>query len=251
MAETLLTKLCIALIIFVLLILIRQKNIFPHPELLALFFAVFFIDNLLIVLTNRFSSLQLITNTIWEGFLVCGWSGKLYSIVCMVILLYLTRKMLRTEDLGLTFRQNPGSVLPACTATLLLAAWAFLVGISSPKGKLDVPTLAYLAVMPGLNEELVYRGFLLAILNKIIPGNLNLLGTPFGWGIIVTSLLFGLLHGFWLDHNLAVHIEAIALRNATISGLIFAWLRSRTGSLVMPVIAHGLEDFLFFLPRMV
>jgi hypothetical protein len=251
MAETLLTKLCIALIIFFLLIRIQRKSIFTHPALLALFFAVFFIDNLLIVLTNRFSSLQMIPNTIWEGFLICGWSGKLYSIVCMVILLYLTRKMLRTEDVGLTFRQNPGSVLPACTVALLLEAWALIVGVSSPKGKLDFPTLAYLAFMPGLNEELIYRGILLAILFKIFPENLNLLGAPFGWGIIVTSLLFGLLHGFWLDNNLAVHIEVIALRNATISGLVFAWLKARTGSLVMPVMAHSLEDFLFFLPRMV
>jgi membrane protease YdiL (CAAX protease family) len=34
------------------------------------------------------------------------------------------------------------------------------------------------------------------------------------------------------------------------SGFIFAWLRERSGSWLMPVIAHGLEDFFFFLPRM-
>ena len=51
--------------------------------------------------------------------------------------------------------------------------------------------------------------------------------------------------------NMAFHIELIALRNATVSGLVFAWPRARTGSLVTQVIAHGLEDFLFFLPRMV
>jgi membrane protease YdiL (CAAX protease family) len=169
----------------------------------------------------------------------------------MLILLYLTRKALSKDEIGLTFRQIPGSVLSAFIVTLLLAAWALLVGISSPKGELDIPTLAYLTIMPGLNEELVYRGILLALLIKIIPENLKLLGAPFGWGIIITSLLFGLLHGFGLDSNLAVHIEVISIRNATISGLIFAWLRARTGSLVMPFLAHGLEDFLFFLPRMV
>ena len=251
MAETFLTKLCIALIIFVLLILIRRKSISAHPALLGLFFIVFFIDNLIIVLTNRFSSLQLIPNTIWEGFLVCSWSGKLYSIIFMLVLLYLVRKSLHKDEVGLTFRQNPMSVIPACTIILFLVAWAFLVGVCSPKGKFDFLTLLYLAIMPGLNEELVYRGILMAILVRIFPVNLKLLGAPFGWGQIITSLLFGLLHGFWLDLNLAVHIELIALRNATISGLVFAWLRARTGSLVMPVIGHGLEDFQFFLPRMI
>ncbi len=251
MAETLLTKFIIALIIFLLLIFIQWKSTFSHPALLVLFFAVFFIDNLSIVLVNRFNFLQIIPNSVWEGFLILSWSGKLYSIICMVLLLYMARKKLRKDAVGLTLRQVTGSILPACIVTILLAAWALLVGISSPKGKLDIPALAYLAIMPSLNEELVYRGILLAILIKIIPGNLMLFGAPFGWGIIVTSLLFGLLHGFWLDSDLAVHIEVIALRNAIISGLIFAWLRARTGSLVMPMIPHGLEDFLFFLPRMV
>jgi uncharacterized protein len=251
MAETLLTEICIALIILSLLILINGKSAFTHRTLLVLFFAVFFADNLLIVLANRFSSLQIIPNTIWEGFLICGWSGKLYSIVVMVLLLFLTRKAFSKEEAGFTFRQTPGSILPACIVTLLLAAWALLVGISSPKGKFDLPTLAYLAIIPALNEELVYRSILLAILIRIIPGNLKPWGAPLGWGVIVASLLFGLLHGFWVDKNLAVHLEMIALRNAAISGLIFAWLRIRTGSLVMPVLAHRLEDSLFFLPRMV
>jgi membrane protease YdiL (CAAX protease family) len=220
MVETLLTEICVALIVLSLLILINSKSVFTYRTLLVLFFAVFFIDNLLIVLTNRFSSLQIIPNTIWEGFLICGWSGKLYSIVVMIILLFLTRKVFSKEEAGFTFRQTPSSILPACIVTLLLAAWALFAGVSSSKGKFDLPTLAYLAIMPGLNEEIVYRGILLAILIRIIPGNLKLLGAPLGWGIIVTSLLFGLLHGFWLDKNLAVHIEMIALRNATISGLI-------------------------------
>jgi uncharacterized protein len=251
MAETLLTMVSIALIIFVFLILIRWKILFSHPAFLIFFFAVFFLDNLLILLPNRFSCLQFVPNTIWEDFLVCNWSGKIYSIVCMLLLLFLFRRFLGKDEVGLTIRQNPGSVLPAGLVILLLASWALLVGFSSPKGKFDLATLAYLAIIPGLNEELVYRGVLLAILIKIFPENAKLLGAPFGWGIIFTSLLFGLLHGFWFDTDLRFHIEWIALRNATISGLVFAWLRATTGSLVMPVTAHGLEDFLFFLPRMV
>lgn len=251
MAAALLTYMCIALIVFSLLILIQQKSLFVRRSYLALFLAVFFIDNLMILVTNRFSSLQIIPNTIWEGFLICSWSGKLYSIVCMIVLLFLTRKMLGKQDVGLTFHQNPGSVLPACTAILILSAWALLVGISSPKGVLDIQTLIYLAIMPGLNEELVYRGILFAILMKILTGNSTRSISSVRWSAILTSLLFGLLHGFWFDDHLTVHIEAIAFRNAAFSGLVFAWLRTRTGSLVLPVAAHGMEDFLFFLPRMV
>lgn len=250
MTAVLLTQICIALIVFVLLLVIQGKSLFRQRAFLTLFFAVFFIDNLLIVMTNRYNNLQLIPNTIWEGFLVCCWSGKLYSILAMALLLYILRTVLTKTEVGLTLRHNPGSVLLACIVILLLAGWSLWIGISSPKGKLDFTTLLYLAIMPGLNEELVYRGVLFAILVKIIPGSKRFSLSNFGWGILTTSLLFGLLHGFWIDNNHSVHIDWIALQNTTISGFIFAWLRATTGSLLLPVVAHGVEDFLFFLPRM-
>lgn len=251
MLTALLTQFCIFLLVFFLMIFIQGRYLFTQRKLLTLFFAVYFVDNVLIVLTNRFSSLQLIPNHVWEGFLICNWSGKAYSIIFAIAFLYICRKILTKEDVGLTNRLNPGSVPPALIAIIALAAWAFIVGISSPQGKPDLQTLTYLAIMPGLNEELVYRGYLLGALDKIMPARFMLLAAPVGWGMIVTSLLFGLLHGFWLDNNLAIQIDIIALRNAAISGLIFAWLREKTGSLLMPIIAHGLEDFLFFLPRMI
>ena len=141
MCEFLLTQICIAVIIFLAMIIIQGKHIFSHRSLLALFFAVFFIDNVLIVTTNRFSDLQLIPNHVWEGFLICGWSGKLYSIIFAIALLFLCRKILNDDDVGLTLYQNPGSTLPAIIVVLALAAWAYLVGISSPKGKPDLQTL--------------------------------------------------------------------------------------------------------------
>lgn len=250
MVTAILTQICIALIIFLLMIAIQGKHLFSFKSFVALFFAVYFADNLLIVGTNHFPSLQLIPSHVWEGFLICGWSGKLYSIIFAIALLYPCRKILTRDDVGLTNHQTPGSVLPALAVVLTLSAWAFFIGISSPKGKLDIQTLIYLAIMPGLNEELIYRGYLLGILDKIMPAKIMFLKAPLGWGVILTSLLFGLLHGFWLDSNFKIQVDLIALQNATISGLIFAWLRARTGSLLMPVLAHGMEDFLFFLPRM-
>ena len=250
MAAPFLTQICIALFVLFVIYLIKGKHLFTHSALLTLFFAVYFADNTLIILSSRFTSLQLVPNHVWEGFLVCGWSGKLYSTLFASALLLLCRRLITREELGVAFRQNKGSLIPACLVIFALATWAGLVGIASPKGKPDLQTLLYLAIMPGLNEELIYRGYLLAILDRIMLARFKLLAAPAGWGVIITSLMFGLLHGFWLDQNLVVHLEAIALRNAAFSGLIFAWLRERTGSLLMPVIAHGVEDVLFFLPRM-
>ena len=250
METALLTLTCIALLVFIGLILLLGRRVFSCWSLLVLFFGIYFADNFIILLTNRFSQLQFIPNRVWEGFLICGWSGKLYSILFALALLPFVQAILTRQEVGLIGRQQAGSLLPSCMVVLALSAWALYVGISSPKGKSDLDTILYLTVMPGLNEELIYRGYLLGLLDKLMPGKTTLMAAPIGWGVVVTSLLFGLLHGFWLDGSLSIHLEIIALRNAAISGFIFAWLKNRTGSLLVPVVAHGLEDFLFFLPRM-
>lgn len=251
MFETILTKLSIVAIVFILMIAVSGKRLLKYKVLLASFFILYFADNFIIIISNLYPALQVIPNHIWEGFLICSWSGKLYSIIFTLILAYLLRKLLTYQEVGLKLRQNIGSVLPSMIVILLLATWAAIIGFNSPIGRMDVNALAYLAIMPGLNEELVYRGVLLGILDKIMPRRINLLGGWIGWGVILTSILFSLLHGFQFEHGLSLHINAIALINSFISGFIFAWLKEHTGSLVLPVIAHGLVDFLFFLPRMI
>jgi membrane protease YdiL (CAAX protease family) len=250
MTPVFLSLLLNALLILLLILLIQRQKIVEQPALLALFFGVYFLDNLTITLTNHFPQLQIIPNHVWEGFLVCSWSGKLYSVLLVIALVFLRSSLVSEEDVGLTFPRRQRLGLPVYAVLLLLAAWSLIVGVSSPKGRLDISTLIYLALMPALNEELVYRGYLLALLNKLMLQRFNLIGASVGWGVIVTSMLFGLLHGLWLDDTLALHINVIALRNSAVSGFLFAWLRERTGRLVMPMMAHGLEDFLFFLPRM-
>lgn len=133
MAALILTQICIALLGLILLILISGRRVFSHQSLLIFFFAVYFADNILIVLANRSSSLQLIPNHVWEGFLVCGWSGKLYSILFVLALFFLSRKILTKEDAGLTLRQKPGSSLPDCAVVIVLSVWAYWVGTHSQR----------------------------------------------------------------------------------------------------------------------
>ncbi|NJD60008.1 MAG: hypothetical protein C3F13_01070 [Anaerolineales bacterium] len=250
MLATLITKVVIAAIVLIILLALLGRRILHSGMFLLVFFFVYFADNFLMVVTIQYPSLQLIPARTWEGYLVSNWSGKLFSILFTLVLLYFSRRILSRDEIGLTLRQKEGSLLACGLVILVLVGWSTIVGISSPKGKFDILTLGYLAFMPSLNEELVYRGCLLGILNKLLPKKINFLGAWMGWGAVITSLLFSLLHGFGFNNDLSIHIDAIALRNSFISGFIFAWLRERSGSLLMPVIAHGIEDFFFFLPRM-
>jgi membrane protease YdiL (CAAX protease family) len=117
----------------------------------------------------------------------------------MVRLAYLLRPILSKSEIGLQARQAAGSFGPSLVVILILVGWSLWIGLHAPKGPFDIETLIYLAVMRGLNEELTYRGLLLGIANKLSPGKPQFLGASLGWGVVVTALLFGLLHGLWIE----------------------------------------------------
>lgn len=245
-----LTQVGLGLLVLVPCLLLGWRRARAEPLVPGLLLGIYLADGLLLDLTNRYEQLRLIPTTVWGGFLVGNWSGKLYSILLVLALVLLIRGPLDPAAVGLTTRHRPGWLLPSLAVLVALGAWAAAVGVSSPKGPWDPVTLAYLALMPGLSEELVYRGVLPALIDRLAPGRANLLGAPLGWGLALTTVLFALLHGVWLDGDLVIRFDLIALRNSAVTGLAFAWLRARTGSLLLPVVAHGLVDVLFFLPRM-
>lgn len=241
----------IAVIIFLVLLMAGRRKLIHHYKYVVLFFLFYFTDNLVIALANHYPNLQITPNHLWEGFLLWGWSGKIYSIVFILFLLHAIRSVLLFEETGLTLRQKQGSIVPSLIVILFIALGSSAIGFLSPKGKFDPSLLLYLAILPGLNEELVYRGVLPACLDRLFLGKWNIASAKIGLSAIITTVMFGLLHGLWLDDQFELHIEIVWIRNAMFSGIIFAWLKERTGSLVMSVIAHGTWDFFLFLPRMI
>src|SRR5574342_454288 len=246
MRAALSTQCLIGLIIFLILLITAQRKLIHRFRHVALFFLFYLVDNLAITLANHFPPLQITPNHVWEGFLFWGWSGKTYSILAILIVLHATRSLVSFEEVGLTIRQHSGSIPASLAVILLIVLYSVGLAFSSPKGEFDSGLLLYLAILPGLNEELVYRGVLPACLDRFFPKDWVLASAKTGWSTIIATMLFGLLHGMWLDDHFEFHVEMVWIRNALFSGFIFAWLRERTGSLIMPMIAHGAWDFFLF-----
>lgn len=138
-------------------------------------------------------------------------------------------------------RINPwlaGPVTFLCALPLLIAInlpWTFfLEQVGWPLDKqdlLDVLTnadspltlvvmLALATVIAPVTEEMIFRGGLFRYLRTRVPR---------AWALLVPALLFGALHG-----NLAAFLPLVGL------GIVFALAYERTGSLLVPIIAHGL-----------
>lgn len=197
---------------------------------------------LLVVLLDYLVTLLPLTSG-WNGSLQFNWVGKaldVFALVAITVWLVVTQR-LAAQDIGLTLRQSPGTdrvllygVLPYLVVLAVLAAtW---LGNATPAQR---ETLAFEATMPGLTEELCYRGLLLGIFNRMFIGRVSLLGAPIGYGAIAVSLVFGLLHGLALDASYHLSFDPVTTAFTGLIGFWLAWLRMRTGSLVVPVLVHN------------
>lgn len=85
---------------------------------------------------------------------------------------------------------------------------------------LHVEDMVFIAILSGIGEEILFRGWL---------------QTQFG--IVVASVLFGLIH-IWGKEGIGYGIYAIGM------GFVLGYLFQYTGSLWAPVMAHAVNNFL-------
>ena len=101
-----------------------------------------------------------------------------------------------------------------------------------PPGTLVFALVQLLVV--ALPEELFYRGWMQAAWARTAPSRgVNVLGARLGAGFVWTQVLFAVGHLVVLQ----------PWRLATFfPGLLFGWVRARTGSIVAPVVVHALSN---------
>ena len=162
-----------------------------------------------------------------------NWSGELLALagVLWVASMLVRRGAMPWREMGFTWAQRAGSLRPALwvSATVLLLN----SGVSSLSrfrlAPVPLETWLYQATLPGLVEEAVFRGVLLAVLDRAFRARANLAGAPIGWGGLIVTLAFVALHGPSVGTLVGVLPAA----------LLYLWLRARTGSLLLPVAVHN------------
>lgn len=171
-----------------------------------------------------------------------NWQGKVLEAAWPVLLAF-TVPMFAAKRIGLTLPEAPRSwrTLPiACGVYLLIGVpLLLLMGAHFSPGSADLSTWVYEATMPGLGEEFVYRGVFLMLLNEAFGRPWKFAGIQFGWGFIIVTVMFGLLHGVDAKAPGDVHIYWSGMIIPAITGVVLAWLRERTGSVWPGVLFHN------------
>ena len=166
-------------------------------------------------------------------------SGKGYAIAASVFLVLAFR--IDLHALGITWRWDRKAMI----GWVSLAALALILiglAVAAPDQPSAWDERLYQATLPGLDEELFYRGLLLALLLKAfdaVPGRLAWLAPA----VIITLAFTG-------AHALVVEDGVLALRpsgiaSPLIAGTLLVWLRLQTGGLLAPVLLHNTINSVF------
>lgn len=171
-----------------------------------------------------------------------NWTGKLLATAGLLAVAALPR--FGFGRCGITLRQAPGSGA-AWIVFALFVAVLFGLAFHLGDGREGIDTILFQWSMPGIEEELFYRGVLLLALNEALDsGAKRRLGI--GAGGWLATIAFGLGHAlFWRADGLSFDATAFAMTAGP--ALLVVWFRQRTGSLLLPVLAHNVANGAFTL----
>jgi uncharacterized protein len=161
-----------------------------------------------------------------------NWTGKLAVIAFSLVAMALLR--LSRAEVGLV--RSSGWRWTSIAIAVPVAFHVAMAVVFGGDGSASLETVLFQATMPGLAEELSFRGVAFALLCRAFPGQ----RVP---AIAITALVFGLEHGCSFDHG-GLQFFILPFAFALVLGLWFAAMRARTGSLLAPIVAHNAGNVL-------
>lgn len=161
------------------------------------------------------------------------------QLLMLLVVVYLLSKVpIKDNKASIAVRV----VVPAMCLVLMSGAVVFASSL--------VLTLTYelfvFFLFVGPMEELVFRGYMQSRLNEAFGRPYQFFGISWGAGLIIASLLFGLLHVFKSPFNPLIGNYSLSLLSGLgtfLTGMIMGFIREKTGTIVAPSILHSTCDF--------
>jgi membrane protease YdiL (CAAX protease family) len=201
-------------------------------KVLSAFVIFFLINQISINLPFISSELQISNwNSNWN------WVGKIYTIIGSILFLIFYRKY-PLKDYFLTFKQENKFFKKGVLIIISLLIFKTTLMFFAPTKLLNWETLFYQFSMPGIDEEIAYRGIMLGLLTKILKCK-NLILNSSVW---ITAILFGFAHGLSLSKEFSIIFNIQPFLITMFHGLIWGWITIRSGSILLALISHNLGN---------
>lgn len=173
-----------------------------------------------------------------------NWLGKVLALLVSIAIAAQASFGFRESGLTLRQKQLGGALAAFGVLVILYSVLAWFMGGGGADA--DAETLAFQSTLPGIEEEIFYRGVLLLAMDKAFTARVTIAGARIGWSLPLNALLFGLVHGLsWSDG--AWSFDALSFWLPLIGTIPVVWLREKTGSVLLPILLHNYVNLAFVL----
>jgi membrane protease YdiL (CAAX protease family) len=190
------------------------------------------LDDFITGLPNLIPSLDFIGGN-WN------WVGKILSVAFSIAVIVILK--ISPDALGLRLKQEYPTL--AWLSLIAFVIWGAALGAIFKPGAAGTETLLFQATMPGLVEEIAYRGVAPALLLGLVNRQPHVRGVP--WSVVVaTAFMFGAWHALSFSNG-SVNFELMSGLFPMIGSIAGGWLRFKTKSLLVPILGHSLANVAF------
>ena len=165
------------------------------------------------------------------GWSPTDWQGGLVLGVCYGASLPLVGYVVRNTQTVKGLPVSQGQI----ASFLLLLGSAIIVAAFTRLYSNTIANILYTLLFVGFGEELLFRGYIQSRLNQGFGASYQLLGVDYGWGLIITALLFGLAHSLSPSTPWQVGWGLWTF----VVGLVFGYLREKSGTFLASAVVHG------------
>ncbi|WP_456314759.1 CPBP family intramembrane glutamic endopeptidase [Pseudomonas shirazensis] len=230
----------VLLLLPLIMIFTKDEN---QIKTIGFFLFIFICYQLILKIPIEYKELQFINGK-------RNWTGKLIGIFFGSVTYLLIYKKLQPFTF-LRIKQDPNKLAKTILICSILIFTAFFSCFDSAK-EFDTEILIFQLTMPGLDEEIMFRGILLALLLTCLKDKIKIGKRTFGNPcILIIGLLFGLVHGCSVSNKLELNFEFYPFIWTFIFGYIWSWVTVESKSILLPILSHNLTNFIQNLVRMV
>jgi membrane protease YdiL (CAAX protease family) len=227
------------LIIPFAVLLLKEKNKINFQRIFVFAFC-YIVYQIVEVLPRLHSTFDIIKSS-WN------WEGKIYGIILGIVFYFLFRRLFRENDF-FTFRQHKGNFKVAMLGAIIMVILSTGVWLIFGKSEFDFETLAFQISIPGIDEEIFYRGLLLGLLCTALKDKVSFLGNP---GVLLTAILFGLMHSLKIDKTNLIGFDVIYFLQTGLAGYVWGWITIKSRSILLAILSHNFSNFFGTLATMI
>lgn len=199
---------------------------------LGLFAVLYIVNQLALSLPNDVPAVDFIGGN-WN------WSGKILGILVAVISIVLFRNYF-ADYYFITLKQERSNIKVTLIAAASLTLFSIVLSYFMGSSDWDNETLLFELTMPSTEEELMFRGVLLALLLSSLKPRMGFLGNP---SVLITAVLFGFVHAFGFNKDYSLSFDPLFFLMTGLGGYVWGWITWKSRSILLAWLSHNFCNF--------